>query len=520
MHKSNTNFSMLATHVNDLRRMWFAEHEKNRKLKAKMKEFKNIMISFQAQVNFNDSFVEDSFILGGLDRDLSNQSTLEQTIQLNCFRQKLVCSIQKLFIKNIRETFFSIKMTSKNEFNRKQVLKVGKFLMVLINLFKKKEILSKIFVLSNVKNLKSKEIGSKFMVFKAFFRVLSKFQAQAFTKLKSLNSNNSSLDSVSSERICTKKINGKVNETSKLNVRNYFAPLCSLEDSGDESEFTSFSDSCFGSSEQVRQKLKCGINLEKHKKVIKNPKFLSFLQIFREKIVDREDYAFQSILYMYENSICHQEGARLLFEVVNKAVQRKKKKLIFCKIKKFSVSKKIFQFYLSRLFTNIGKSYKKSVFLSTIRKFSIPYQKSSVLLLLSKIKFLINKPCKSAFKPLKSYTYSTLPVHLPSSVYSSNLQRLIDLLNKVLLKSSFCDLKTSRSQSKSSLLNVHKLLSDSCLLKISVTFRCWQHRIYTLPYIPNNKENYFKTSLNFSQITTRPQGKSQPLRVLKKSNFN
>lgn len=519
MSKSNTNYSMLATHVNDLRRMWFAEHEKNRKLKAKMKEFKNIMKSIQAQFSFNDSFIDESFVAVGHEREFSNQSTLEQTINFQCFQQRLISSIQKFFLKIVRETFFCIKKHSKSKVKETQNVRIAKLLINLGCLGYKKEIYAKVLVFGLIKN---GGLKGKFRIFDAFLKVLKKIKAAAFAKLKNAQGSRFGYDSFTMDYDeCVKNTNYRVNETSKLNIRNYFAPLCSLEDNEGEYEYASFADSCFGSTEQVRKKLNSKIDLERHKKIIKNPKFLNFLQIFREKISEKENLAFQSIVYIYENSICYQEGAKLLLQTLKSALDRKEKHILFSQIKKFSQSKKIFNFYLSQHLLNIGKSFRKSILLSIAHQSLTPQKKFSVNFLNFKLKFIEKKICRPAFQALKSSSM------LKDQNIAKSLTQLLQALEnfsaltiKSSLQASFKSIKVFKTSAKPCLNKFFKLLSDYNLLKISVAFRFWQHKIYSLQYSCENKENYYKRSLNFSNIQTKTQTKSQPLRVLKRSYFN
>ena len=109
MNNSNSTYSMLATHVNDLRRMWFLEHEKNKKLKVKIVEYKNLMKSIQSHIFLNESSAED-FTLSLPDyQDTWNQSTLEQSVSLSPLQPQLLKLIVNLFIKQTRDSFIQIK---------------------------------------------------------------------------------------------------------------------------------------------------------------------------------------------------------------------------------------------------------------------------------------------------------------------------------------------------------------------------------------------------------------------------
>ena len=125
MDKSNTSFGMLATHVNDLRRLWFLEHKKNQKLKSKLQKLKGIIKDIQNQINYNESDVIDfNFSLNNR-LSFSNQSTLENTINLRYNHRKLLSCIEKIVSDKIKVSFESLKnlRNQKNNCNNERNLK-------------------------------------------------------------------------------------------------------------------------------------------------------------------------------------------------------------------------------------------------------------------------------------------------------------------------------------------------------------------------------------------------------------
>ena len=122
MDTSNLSFGLFAAHVNDLRRMWFLEHEKNRKLRDKLNRFKEIVKDLQYEISPNESQIPDANLSMNNLFNNSFQSTLEQTLNLRSSNRLLLKTLVKLFKSRMCESFAEIKQF--NWFEKKFGLKV------------------------------------------------------------------------------------------------------------------------------------------------------------------------------------------------------------------------------------------------------------------------------------------------------------------------------------------------------------------------------------------------------------
>ena len=105
MDISKTSLSMLATHVNDLRRMWFVEHDKNQKLKLKLSQCKKFITKIQNKSLSNDGTNLDLNISSSSHLDNSCSSITENIANISFSKKKLMVSLIKIFLNNIRNVF-------------------------------------------------------------------------------------------------------------------------------------------------------------------------------------------------------------------------------------------------------------------------------------------------------------------------------------------------------------------------------------------------------------------------------
>jgi hypothetical protein len=363
------------------------------------------------------------------------------------------------------------------------------------------------------------------------------------------------LNSVDSER---KKIDLGVNETSPPNFKEYFGRQ--IENSLEE--FKSFSDSCFGGFEQARNKLNFQFDIEKNKRIIKNPKFLNFMQIFREKIIEKKNFAFQAVLFWFENSICYQEGVKLLVEILQKVVKRKLKIEALVAIGNCTRIKKmvlrVFELILYKIANRVSKDYFKKLIYCKYKNFNSRALKRLETLLKKSFKKSFNL-WKNPKKPLffnSTLFNSYISLHKLSEFpkkYTTRLKRetFLNIVKTINQEISLTCLQLTTLSKASQLLKIFtmrrlfksfetwknlenfeklskltrskkmvKLLADSALQIISIAFRSWQYSIYSqINFSDQNKENYYKKSLNFN-LLTQPRPSKKPLQILNNSYNN
>lgn len=565
MNNSNSTYSMLATHVNDLRRMWFLEHEKNKKLKIKIVEYKNLMKSIQSHMLLNESSSEDFTLTLPDYRDTSNQSTLEQSVSLSLFHPQLLKLLVSLFIKQTRDSFIQIKSSKSTkpspQSNSKPIQ--ARLIFLLHQTITKHETIHK---LHSFKILSTPIKSNKF--FKLFHLIYSihyksikknfiKFQIKALETRDSLISNTKTSLHIPS-----------VNHSSSPIFKNYFKTKNRLEIDlrVNEEDCSSFSDSCFGGFEQARAKLLSKFDLEKNRKIIRNPKFLNFCQIFREKVLDFENFAFQGILFWYENSICYQEGVKLLVMVLRKAEKRKMMvkgwRLVRREGEEREMRGKVALGRIEKVLRNWARiGFDRVLNAWSLRKLA----KSGIF----RFNALAQKRMKDAFGVWKTslkkkvfdsklfdiyvnlYKFSQFPMKYTTRLKRDTFLNIVKMINHEIslncIQQSTISVLTSLSKLfsvrklfksfelwkkfiKSFKLHpirckkIHKLLADCALQKISIAFRSWQYSIYSIPcYTDRNKENNYKKSLNFqsfSRIQKKSTSKLRPLNLHSNNSIN
>ena len=350
-----------------------------------------------------------------------------------------------------------------------------------------------------------------------------------------------------------------VNQSSSPIFKNYFKSKNKLEIDlrEDDEDYSSFSDSCFGGFEQARAKLLSKFDLEKNRKIIKNPKFLNFCQILREKVSDHENFAFQGILFWYENSICYQEGVKLLVMVLKKAEKRKIMAKGWSSVRSRGAERemrgkvalgrieKVLRNWLRDGFERVLNGWKlRKLIRSGLNRFNSLIQER-----MKKVFSLWRKVMKrKAFDSklfdfhVSLYKFSQFPLKYTTRLKRDTFLNIVKMINHEItlncIQQSTISVLTSLSKLfsvrklfksfelwkkfiKSFKLHpirckkIHKLLADSALQKISIAFRSWQYSIYSIPsYTDRNKENSYKKSLNFQSFSRNQKKSTSKLRPL------
>lgn len=554
MELPNSTFGLLAAHVNDLRRMWFVEHEKNRKLKEKLNRLKDILQNVQIRISQSESELNLNSQL-----DFSYQSTLEHTVNFRYSDRNLMKVVLKIYVQTIRNVFANIK-NFQNNLALKVHVKQRKYLdwkepessEGIQKLFEKCTYLAsfeKIFAGKKNSNLAFafrgiRENNRKYPgfvgdVLKKLDRAIRKIKFRRTFKFFFMIRYSAGLKGIKNLKLTEKRL-------LPCHVRNAFALGSILRIVGMRVKRKVFDRIIVAGREKIK-KLATLIEVIGSKVQMKvKTVFTCMKKATRystglcsvEKALGKQVNSIYSIFFNeislnYENSLVVQEGIRCLIQIFS-TIQIRKKLFSLNSLSAYEKSINPYPVPIKhqksfKIFFKISKKFKnfqKKCALKKLKRFSITkpstFHAIQVVFSLQNLTFakskLRIKVLRESFLILVKIAGQVLSLQ---ALKSEKITKILSSFRSKLLISltkSFTKWRIFSKIPATPLKNLKKIILEQSFLKISLAFRAWQ---YKMDIAPNpsltNKENYYKNPF----CSNIPSRKSLfPLQNLDKNNPN